>query len=144
MTTQYLYPDYEAGKYLFSKNIEGAIVNLNLIRLKEYADYAAYPHLQPASKISGREAFEKYIEAAKPFLEASCGEILFIGKGDRFLIGPDQEHWDICMLVRQNSVRDFFEFEQNEAYLRIAGHRMAAIEDARLLPLEELAMYAIL
>lgn len=138
MSEQYLYPTFEAGKHLLSKNLPGAIVNLNLIRLKLIADYTAAPHLIPATAISGREAFFKYIAAAKPFLEASGGEIVFIGEGNKFLIGPEAERWDIAMLIRQKSVGDFFNFEKDEAYMKIAGHRTAAIEDSRLLPLEEL------
>lgn len=137
MKQTYLHPTYEAGKALFTKNIKGAIINLNLIKLKDVADYAASPHLNPGKPISGLEAYNLYIKEALPFVKASGGEILFIGKGDTFLIGPADEQWDICMLVKQNSVADFFAFEQNAEYMKIAGHRTAAIEDARLLPLEE-------
>ncbi len=132
----YLYPTYEAGRDLMLKNIQGAIVNLNLIRLKEIADYSEFPEIAPASKISGYEAFMLYIDLAKPFVEQGGGEILFIGKGDRFLIGPQDEQWDICMLIRQRNVSDFFAFEQNSDYMKITGHRSAAILDSRLLPLE--------
>ncbi|WP_433862888.1 hypothetical protein [Sphingobacterium thalpophilum] len=119
-----------------SKNIQGAIVNLNLIRLKEIADYSEFPEIAPASEISGYKAFMLYIDLAKRFVEQGGGEILFIGKGDRFLIGPQDEQWDICMLIKQKSVSDFFAFEQNPDYMKIAGHRSAAILDSRLLPLE--------
>ncbi len=143
MSAQYLYPSYESGKRLFNKNIEGAIVNLNLIKLKKEADYAANPALAPVHPISGQDAFFRYIKEAQPFLEASGGEILFIGKGDHFLIGPEKEYWDICMLIRQKSVADFFSFEQDEGYMKITGHRMAAVEDTRLLPLQEMWLSTI-
>ncbi len=140
MVENFLYPTFEAGKHLFQKNIQGEIVNINLIRLKKVADYSQYPDLEPANPISGKEAFLKYVEETKPFLEASGGEILFIGQGDHFLIGPDTERWDLCMLIKQKSVNEFFSFEQNEIYMKIARHRLAAIEDARLLPLEQLLL----
>ncbi|QIH34574.1 DUF1330 domain-containing protein [Sphingobacterium sp. DR205] len=132
----YLYPTYEAGRDLMLKNIQGSIVNLNLIHLKEIADYSEFPEIAPAGQISGYEAFMLYVELAKPFLEEGGGEILFIGKGDRFLIGPQDEQWDVCMLVRQKSISDFFAFEQDPNYMKITGHRSAAILDSRLLPLE--------
>lgn len=132
----YLYPSYEAGRDLMLKNIQGSIVNLNLIHLKEIADYSEFPEIAPASEISGYEAFMLYVDLAKPFLEQSGGEILFVGKGDRFLIGPQDEQWDVCMLIRQRSVSDFFAFEQNPDYMKITGHRSAAILNSRLLPLE--------
>jgi hypothetical protein len=61
-----------------------------------------------------------------------------LGEGGRFLIGPD-EHWDMAMLVRQQSVASFMAFAANDAYLAGIGHRTAAIEDSRLLPLVEAA-----
>ena len=140
MSTSYLYPTYEAGKHLFSKNIKGSIVNLNLIKLKAIADYSDHPELKSSKIISGWDAYYQYVQEADPFLVASGGEILFIGKGDQFLIGPEKEYWDICMLIRQKSVSAFFNFEQNEEYMKIAGHRTAAIEDSRLLPLEEVLL----
>jgi hypothetical protein len=39
------------------------------------------------------------------------------------------------MLVRQSSVASFMAFASNTAYLAGLGHREAAIEDSRLLPL---------
>ena len=39
------------------------------------------------------------------------------------------------MLVRQHSVAAFLAFASNEAYLAGMGHRTAAVEDSRLLPL---------
>jgi virulence-associated protein VagC len=140
MSEKYLTPTFEAGKHLFLKNIQGSIVNLNLIRLKKEADYSEYPDLKPIEKISGWDAYFTYIKEAEPFLKASGGEIIFIGKGDQFLIGPQDEHWDICMLIRQKTVEDFFSFEHNENYMKITGHRIAAIEDSRLLPLEEVLL----
>lgn len=141
MEKTYLQPTYEAGKALFNKDIKGAIINLNLIKLKKIADYSAFPDLKPDREMSGLEAYHLYIREAMPFVTASGGAILFIGKGDRFLIGPENEYWDICMLVKQSSIQDFFAFEQNPEYMKITGHRTAAIEDSRLLPLEELNIF---
>lgn len=136
----YIYPTYEAGKNLAMKNIEGAIINLNLIRLKEVADYAQFPELAPTTAISGYDAFMKYVKLTQPFLEQSGSELLFIGKGDHFLIGPEAEKWDLCLLIKQKSVQDFFAFEQNDAYMQITGPRLAAVADARLLPLQSLTI----
>ena len=140
MSEKYLSPTFEAGKHLFMKNIQGPVINLNLIKLKKEADYSAHPDLKPDEKISGWDAYFTYIRETEPFLKEIGGEILFIGKGDMFLIGPENEYWDLCMLIRQKSVNDFFSFEQNEAYMKIIGHRMAAIKDSRLLPLEEILL----
>jgi hypothetical protein len=51
------------------------------------------------------------------------------------LIGPPNERWDLVMLVRHRSPETFLSFASNEAYLGGLGHRLAAIEDSRLLPM---------
>ena len=111
---------------------------LNLLRFRETADYSATPVLNPAKPISGREAYDIYVRLTLPFLKESGGDILFLGKGGHFLIGPENEYWDAIMLIRQHSVNSFLAFEQNEDYMKIIGHRTAALVDSRLLPVEEI------
>lgn len=65
-----------------------------------------------------------------------------LGAGGPFLIGPEHEMWDMTMLVRQSSVASFLAFASHEAYLAGIGHRTAAVEDSRLLPLSELQLPA--
>lgn len=90
-----------------------------------------------AAPISGREAFQRYIDHSMPFLEASGGELLFLGDGGEFFIGPGDERWDLVMLVRQSSVQSFFAFASDPGYLAGIGHRTAATLDSRLLPVVE-------
>ena len=141
MTTQtYLEPTQESGRALFVRGIPGPVVMLNLLRFRAVADYSANPELAPASPISGESAYRLYMSHTLPYLHASGGELLFYGKGGSFLIGPSDERWDATMLIRQSSVASFFAFASNEGYLSGMGHRVAALEDSRLLPLvEELA-----
>ena len=63
--------------------------------------------------------------------------MILLGKGGNFLIGPANERWDAVMLVRQRSVKDFIAFASNEEYMEGIGHRVAALEDSRLLSLIE-------
>lgn len=133
--TRYLDPTQEAGRAFVMRGIEGPIVMLNLLRLRAVADYSTHPELAPAAPISGAEAYDRYIVHTLPFLKESGGEILFLGDGGSFLIGPSDEVWDRAMLVRQTSVGSFMAFASNAAYLAGLGHRAAAVEDSRLLPL---------
>lgn len=133
--TAYLAPSWEAGRDLFRRNIVGEVVMLNLLRFRDLADYAATPELAPAEPISGAEAFGRYLAHTLPYLEASGGSLLFIGEGGPFFIGPETEHWDRAMLVRQSSVQNFIAFASHEGYLAGYGHRLAAVDDSRLLPL---------
>jgi uncharacterized protein (DUF1330 family) len=107
---------------------------LNLLRFRKTADYSAHPELAPEKPISGAEAFDHYVHHTLPFLHESGGDIHFLGAGGTFLIGPESERWDRVMIVRQSSVDSFLAFANNKAYLAGMGHRAAAIEDSRLLP----------
>jgi len=130
-------PTREQGAALFRRGITGEVVMLNLLRFREVADYSANPELDPGTPVSGKEAFQEYVEFTTPFLEKSGGELLFLGEGGHFFIGPPDERWDAVMLVRQHSVESFVEFASNTDYLSGIGHRTAALSDSRLLPIVE-------
>jgi len=137
MTERFLEVTQEAGAALFHRDIVGEIVMLNLLRFRDVADYSTDPELMPDLPISGAEAYQRYMDYTLPFLKASGGDIMFLGEGGQFLIGPQNERWDLVLLIRQKSVSDFLAFASNQAYLAGMGHRTAALEDSRLLPLVE-------
>jgi len=134
----YFEPTQESGAALFARNITGEVIMLNLMRLRDVADYSANPAMAPGEAISGREAYQLYIDHTLPFLRESGGDLVFLGEGGKYLIGPQEEQWDVVILVRQTSLSDFMAFASNEEYLSGLGHRTAAIEDSRLLPLVEI------
>jgi hypothetical protein len=135
----YLDPSPDNIQALVARAVEGPIVMLNLLRFREVADYRGFPELEPPAPISGRAAYELYIRHTRPFLEATGGSVVMVGEGGNFFVGPTEERWDLALLVRQNSLADFFSFASNPGYLAGIGHRTAAVEDTRLLPLAEIA-----
>jgi uncharacterized protein (DUF1330 family) len=137
MEEKYLVPTQEAGRNFIMRQISGSVVMLNLLRFRKYADYTGTPELSPTETISGEEAYQLYIKHTLPHLEKSGGEIIFMGKGGDFLVGPTTERWDAVLLIRQKSVESFMAFAQDEEYMKGIGHRTAALEDSRLLPLTE-------
>jgi uncharacterized protein (DUF1330 family) len=137
MVEKYLNPTQASGRDLIMRNISGPVVMLNLLRFREIADYSETPDLAPLLAISGKEAYQLYIDHTLPHLLKSGGEILFVGKGGAFLVGPENEQWDEVMLIKQNSVSSFMSFAKNAEYMIGVGHRTAALEDSRLLPLVE-------
>lgn len=138
ISTHYLEPTQEAGRAFVMRQIEGQVVMLNLLRFREVADYSQTPELAPETPISGIAAFYRYIEHTLPYLRESGGDLIFLGAGGSLLIGPEQERWDMAMLVQQRSVESFLAFASHEAYLAGIGHRTAALEDSRLLPLSQI------
>ncbi|MGM7681257.1 DUF1330 domain-containing protein [Cytobacillus sp. Hm23] len=137
-TIRYIEPSQRAGMRFMQQGYEGSIIMLNLLRFRDVADYTANPELESELPISGAEAFNRYIEHTLPFLRESGGEVMFLGDSGEFLIGPEDERWDLVMIIRQNSVQSFLAFSSNQDYLAGIGHRTAAIEDSRLLPMTEL------
>jgi uncharacterized protein (DUF1330 family) len=127
-------PTPESGQRFFGSDIQGEVVMLNMLRFREWADYSKFPELAPSIPISGADAFKRYIEHAHPFLEATGGNLLYLGKASHFLIGPFDERWDLIMLVRQKSKEALLSMATNKSFLAGIGHRTAALEDSRLLP----------
>jgi hypothetical protein len=137
MTERFIEPTQAAGRAFIERKIAGPVVMLNLLRFRATADYSAFPQLAPAQPISGAEAFRRYIDHTLPYLRESGGELVFLGEAGAFLVGPSDERWDMAALVRQSSVASFLAFASNAAYLAGIGHRTAALEDSRLLPIIE-------
>jgi uncharacterized protein (DUF1330 family) len=136
---RYLEPTQASAGALLERALHGQIVMLNLLRFRTVADYSHSPHLAAEKPISGAEAYDRYVAHTMPYLIRSGGAVLFSGDGGQFLIGPEHERWDRALLVRQSSVDSFIAFATDPAYLAGLGHRTAALEDSRLLPLIELS-----
>ncbi|HAP63020.1 MAG TPA: DUF1330 domain-containing protein [Cytophagales bacterium] len=128
----------EAGKQFYQAyHDQGKVVMLNLLKFKTVADYSGLEHLDPGKEISGREAYQLYMEATTPLLKAAGSRVLFLGESAGYLIGPQDESWDLVLLVEHGSVAQFVAFAQNEDDLKTAGHRTAALADSRLLPISQ-------
>lgn len=138
MDDNYLQPSQESAIRLFSRNISGPVVMMNLLRLRKVADYTANPELSPDQPITGRAAFQRYVDHSLPYLHQSGGELLFMGQGSHYFIGPPNEQWDLVMLVRQGALASFMAFASHTGYVAGPGHRTAAVVDSRLLPVVEM------
>jgi uncharacterized protein (DUF1330 family) len=131
----FLQPTQASGRALMQRGLRGPVFMLNLLRFRAVADYSEFPDIAPEAPISGAEAYDRYVEHTLRLLRESGGDLVFYGEGGPFLIGPDEERWHRAMLVRQNSIEDFIAFASHQEYLKGIGHRTAALEDSRLLPL---------
>jgi len=133
---KHLHPQQDAGKKFYQEfQDKGKVVMLNLLKFKDKADYTNLDALKPDKDITGKEAYKLYSNGAIPELEKIGSRVIFYGKSNHFLIGPEHESWDAVMLVEHPSVEKFMAFAKSEDYLAILGHRTAALEDSRLLPI---------
>ncbi len=134
--TNYIHPTQESGRAFYQQFHEkGEVVMLNLLRFKKKADYTGLENIQPEGDLTGKDAYNLYMKLVNPIIEKVGSKVLFFGECTSFLIGPESEKWDRMLLVQHKSAADFIAFAQNEEYLKHAGHRTAALEDSRLLPI---------
>lgn len=129
----------ESGKKFYQDfHDKGKIVMLNLLNFRQKADYVNLEEIKPDQEITGEEAYQLYMKNTLPELEKAGSRIIYYGKSNNFLIGPDSEKWDAVLIVEHQSVIKFMEFAQNKDYLKNAGHRTAALQNSRLLPSTEI------
>ena len=136
---KYIDANPESGKKFYQNfHDKGKVVMLNLLKFRPKADYTNLEQIKPDKEITGEEAYQLYMKNTLPELNKAGSRIIYYGKSNDFLIGPESEKWDALLLVEHESVLKFMEFAKNPEYLKIAGHRTAALEDSRLLPSTEL------
>ena len=81
---------------------------------------------------SGAEVFKAYMKAAFPFLKQAKAEVVFFGKPQTVLIGPDDETlWDDVLIVKYPSPGSFLRMVQAEGYP--LEQRKQALLDSRLI-----------
>ncbi|MGU9979248.1 DUF1330 domain-containing protein [Phreatobacter sp. HK31-P] len=100
---------------------------LNLVRVRAEA---AYPD---GRKATGREAYAAYGRESGPIFRRLGGRIVWIGRPDLTLIGPEAERWDIAFIAAYPSGQAFIDMIRDPAYREAVKHRQAAVADSRLI-----------
>ncbi|SFI68243.1 DUF2239 family protein [Albimonas pacifica] len=116
----------------------GAPLLLELIRLRDRADYAQAPEHAPEAPITGAEAFARHLREAGPLLRARGGEPLLLARAHPMLAGPEGERWDRATLVREASLEAHLAGLRDPRAASSLAHRAAAVADCRLIPLSEM------
>jgi uncharacterized protein (DUF1330 family) len=132
----FISPTPESIAALMARNVDGPVSMLNLIRFREVADYSDYPDLAPEEPISGQQAYAIYSSHTLPLLAEAGGEVFFVGTAGPLLIGPEDAQWDRVLLLQYPYLAAFLSMAQSPGYAAGAGHRTAALEDSRLLPIQ--------
>ncbi|WP_137701950.1 DUF1330 domain-containing protein [Marimonas lutisalis] len=110
---------------------EGPIHMLNLVKLKEKADY---PDGRTAT---GAEAYVAYGRETFHILKRLGGRIVWRGRMEFMLIGPqDSEKWDLCFIAEYPSVDAFVSMIKDPEYREAMVHRQAGVQDSRLIRME--------
>ncbi len=131
-------PKPESGQKFYQDfSDKGKVVMLNLLKFRSTANYNGFEKLKPVDEITGEDAYKLYLDKTHSELEKLGSKILFFGDSKNFLIGPDHEIWDSVLLVEHQSAAKLIEFSQSKEYMNNSGHRTAALEDSRVLPIIE-------
>jgi uncharacterized protein (DUF1330 family) len=109
---------------------EGPIWMLNMIRLRKKAKY------KDGKSATGAEAYKAYGRESEPFFSGVGGKIVWSGRPEHLLIGPETEHWDLCFVAEYPSASAFADMLKNPGYQAVVHHRQAAVKDSRLLRLK--------
>ncbi len=108
------------------------IVMLNLLRFRETARYK-----DGEAGYSGRVAYQKYSEVAFGKVQGVGGEMVWKGRALAGVIATEGEKWDSVLLVRYPSKQAFASMLADPEYREATRHRTAALEEARLIAMQE-------
>lgn len=113
---------------------QGPVNMLNLVRFR---DQAAYPDGRSAT---GAEAYAAYGRESQPIFQRVGGQIIWRGRFEVTVIGPEDEAWDACFIARYPSPEAFVEMVRDPVYREAVKHRQAAVLTSRLIRLDGLPL----
>jgi len=111
---------------------QGPIHMLNLVKLRDRAEY------EDGRTATGAEAYAAYGRESQPVLERLGGRIVWRGRMEFMLIGPEAEYWDLCFIAEYPSAAAFAEMIKDPVYRQAMVHRQAGCADSRLIRTEPL------
>lgn len=125
----YIDPTKERFAQFRADDRPGPINMLNLVRFRVHADYP------DGRTTTGAEAYAAYGRESNAVFSRVGGRIIWRGKFELTLTGPESEAWDECFIAEYPSVAAFVEMIRDPVYREAVKHRQAAVEDSRLIRL---------
>jgi uncharacterized protein (DUF1330 family) len=103
------------------------VMMLNLLRFRDKAAY------EDGRDATGAEAYAAYGRESAPIFKRVGGEIIWRGKPEVMLIGPQDKQWDMIFVARYPTAGAFLEMVTDPDYQAAVRHRQAAVLDSRLI-----------
>lgn len=122
----------EQWKLLNEADPNVPIVMLNLVRFRAQAREG-----HGCDGMTGEAAYAEYGKRLRALADEFPGTAFWVGDAGRTYIGPEDETWDIVLLVGYDSVSIFRDMLASESYQQAAVARTAAVEDSRLVLVHE-------
>lgn len=105
----------------------GPIHMLNLVKLRDRAEYA------DGRDATGAEAYAAYGKGSEPVFKRLGGRIVWRGRMEQMVIGPRDQHWDLCFIAEYPSPQAFVDMLKDPEYRAAMVHRQAGVADSRLI-----------
>jgi uncharacterized protein (DUF1330 family) len=125
-----IYPTPEQIQRLLGGPAETPVVMVNLLRFKPRAD-------APDEGVSGEEAYRRYADQMRAFVESKGGRILWTGRVDSQVIGDGGEGFHMIALVEYPSRQAFLAIATDPHVQEIGVHRAAGLESQWLIATTE-------
>lgn len=103
------------------------VMMLNFLRFHDKAVY------EDGRDATGAEAYAAYGRDSGPIFERVGGKIVWRGKPEVMLIGPQDKRWDLIFVARYPTASAFLEMVTDPDYRQAVKHRQAAVLDSRLI-----------
>lgn len=125
-----LTPNPDAFAAMSKSDPDAPVVMLNLLRFRDSAASG-----QGVDGLSGRDAYMEYVRRFSELGPSHGGKLIWMGDALNTIIG--NERWDLVLLVRYPTRRQFVAMLSDRAYQKIASIRQAALADSRLVEMSE-------
>ncbi len=115
-------------------------VPINMLNLLQFHGTAQYPedHPNAAHGWSGARAYEEYGKTSGPIFKRVGGTIIWRGKMEAMVIGPDDKQWDSSFIARYPNSGAFLEMVTDPEYQKAVVNRQAAVLTSRLIRFGEI------
>ena len=119
----YLKVNRDNMKALFELPDDQELMMMNFLRFKDAVTETG---------LSGEASYREYMKAATPFFKLAKAEVVFFGRPQSTLIGPEEEAlWDDVLIVKYNTTSSFLKMVQEDQYP--SELREQALLDSRLI-----------
>jgi len=121
-----IYPTPEQIQRLLAGPGDRPVVMVNLLRFKPRAD-------APDAGLTGEEAYRRYVEPMRTFIESKGCRIIWMGRVDSQVIGTGGEDFHAIALVEYPSRQAFVAIATDPHVGEIGVHRAAGLESQWLI-----------
>ena len=125
--SKYIDPEREQFEAFKALPRDIPVMMLNLLKFRDKAAY------EDGREVTGAEAYAAYGRETAPVFKRVGGEIIWRGKPEVMLIGPQDKQWDMIFIARYPTAGALLEMVTDPDYQAAVRHRRAAVLDSRLI-----------